>query len=354
MLNIVKKEEPGKGRELLTRLAAVLAALAATAVIMMILGLNPFSVYAKMVEGATGTAYRLQETINKTIPLVVLSLGIAVAFKMRFWNIGTEGQFYMGAFGATWVAFSFPGLPAAVLIPAMLVAGFLGGGLWAMIPALLKAKWQTSETLVTLMMNYIATTWITYLQYGPWKDPKGAGFPRMPYFSDNAVLPKVFGIHIGWIIALVLVGVVYVLFRKSKLGYQIAVVGESETTARYAGISPVKVMLIAILISGGLCGVAGTLQASGIERSLTNQLSGGLGFTAIITTWLSKLSAPAILVVSFLFAILLQGGNYIQTALQVPSSLAGLIQGTILFFVLGSEFFLSYKVVRKRKAQQEV
>ena len=354
MLNIVKKEEPSKKRELATRLLAVVAALGATAIIMVFLGLNPFEVYAKMIEGATGTAYRFQETINKTIPLVILSLGIAVAFKMKFWNIGAEGQFYMGAFGAAWVAFSFPEAPALLLIPMMLLAGFLCGGLWAMIPALLKAKWHTSETLVTLMMNYIATTWITYLQYGPWKDPKGGGFPRMPYFSDNAVLPEVFGIHIGWIIALLLVGVVYVLFKQSKLGYEIAVVGESDTTARYAGMSPTKVMLIAILISGGLCGIAGTVQASGIEHSLTNQLSGGLGFTAIITTWLSKLSAPAIVIVSLLFAILLQGGAYIQPALQVSSSLADLIQGTILFFVLGSEFFLNYRFVRKHKAQQEV
>ena len=353
MLNIVKKEEPSRGRELLTRLIAVVAALAATGLIMMFLGLNPFTVYVKMVEGATGTSYRLQETINKTIPLLVLSLGTAVAFKMKFWNIGAEGQFYMGAFGAAGVAFACPDVPGILLIPMMMAAGFVCGGLWAMIPAVLKAKWQTSETLVTLMMNYIATTWITYLQYGPWKDPKGAGFPRMPYFSDNGVLPKVFGIHIGWIIALGLVLIVHLLFKQSKLGYKIAVVGESETTARYAGINPTKVMLIAILISGGICGMAGMMQASGIERSLTNQLSGGLGFTAVITTWLSKLSAPAIAVVSFLFAILLQGGNYIQTALQVPSSLASLIQGTILFFVLGSEFFLSYKVVRKHKAQQE-
>ena len=184
MLNIVKKEEPSKKRELATRLLAVVAALGATAIIMAFLGLNPFEVYAKMIEGATGTAYRFQETINKTIPLVILSLGIAVAFKMKFWNIGAEGQFYMGAFGAAWVAFSFPEAPALLLIPMMLLAGFLCGGLWAMIPALLKAKWHTSETLVTLMMNYIATTWITYLQYGPWKE-RGAGSPACRIFRTT-------------------------------------------------------------------------------------------------------------------------------------------------------------------------
>ncbi len=345
MFKIVKKTELPALQSALLRFGAAVCALIAASLIMLILGYNPFLVYAKIAEGSAGTLYRITETINKTIPLVVMSLGIAVAFKMKFWNIGAEGQFYMGAFAAAYVAFTLPGLPAYILIPLMMLASILFGGLWALIAALLKTKFGTSETLVTLMLNYIAIKWITYLQYGPWRDPKASGFPRMSRFVDAAVLPELFGVHIGWIVTLVLAVLIYVLMKDTKLGYEISVIGESEATARYAGISVVKTVLISMLISGGLCGLAGMMQASAIEGSLSDQMSGGLGFTAIITTWLARLSPPMVLVVSFLFAMLLQGGSYIQSALQIPSAVVEILQGSILFFVLGSEFFIQYRVV---------
>ncbi len=350
MFHITKKEVLAPGRDTLMRIVAALCALASAAVVLALLGYNPFAVYAKIVEGSLGSAYRLKETIHKVIPLVVLSLGIAVAFKMKFWNIGAEGQFYMGAFGASLVAFGLKELPSYLMLPLMFGCGALCGGLWASIPALLKSRLGTNETLVTLMLNYIAIKWISYLQYGPWKDPRAGGFPRIPAYPDAAVLPSVLGVHMGWIIALVLAALVYLLLGRTKLGYEIAVLGESETTARYAGISVTRVTLMAILISGGLCGIAGMMQASAIEQSLSDQLSGGLGFTAVITTWLARLSAPGIVVVSFLFAMLLQGGSYLQSAMQIPSSVSGILQGIILFFVLGSEFFIQYSIVFKKKA----
>jgi simple sugar transport system permease protein len=183
------------------------------------------------------------------------------------------------------------------------------------------------------------------LRYGPWKDPHASGFPRISPFADTAVLPQLFGVHIGWIVTLVLVVLVYILMKDSKLGYEIAVIGESEATARYAGINVAKTVIVTMLISGGLCGLAGMMQASGIEKSLSEQLSGGLGFTAIITTWLSRLNPPMTLVVSLLFAVLLQGGSYIQSSLQIPAAVSDILQGSILFFVLGSEFFTQYRVV---------
>lgn len=217
---------------------------------------------------------------------------------------------------------------------------------------MLKSKFSTSETLVTLMLNYIAIKWITYLQYGPWKDPQAIGFPKIPKFPAAAVLPELFGVHIGWVFALVLTVLVWVLLSRSKLGYEIAVLGESETTARYAGMNVTRITIVAILLSGGLCGLAGMMQASAIEKSLSDQLSGGLGFTAVITTWLAKLSPPAIILVSFLFAMLLQGGVYLQSALQISSTVADILQGVILFFVLGSEFFLRYKIVRRKGGEE--
>jgi len=354
MLKIVKKNELTRSKEITLRVGAVLAALLASAIIIAFMGYNPITIFWNIIKGSTGTLYRFKETINKSIPLVVLSLGIAISFKMKFWNIGAEGQFYMGAFAASFVAFNYSTLPAIILIPLMMLAGFVGGGICALIPAFLKIKFEASETLVTLMLNYIVARWIQYLQYGPWKDPKAGGFPKMPRFVDEAILPKVFGVHIGWIIALVLAVLVYILFRKTKLGYEIAVVGENDTTARYAGMNVSKILIVSVLLSGGLCGLTGMMQASAIENSLSEQLSGGLGFTAIITTWLARLSPPVIVVVSFFFAILLQGGSYLQSSMQIPASVADILQGVILFFVLGSEFFTRYRLVTAKKLAAEV
>lgn len=350
MLQIIKKPELTPRKEKLLKIYAVVAALLMAAIILAVMGYNPITVYAKIIEGSTGTTYRFQETINKTIPLLVMSLGIAMAFKMKFWNIGADGQFYMGAFGATFVALKFAeNLPSIVVIPLMIIAAVITGGIWAFIPAFLKTKFGTSETLVTLMMNYVAIKWVSYLQYGPWKDPKAMGFAKIAIFPDSAILPKVFGVHMGWIIALVLVAAIYMILKYSKLGYEISVLGENENTAKYAGMNVKKILILSIMVSGGLCGMAGMMQASAIEMSLTDTLSGGLGYTAIITAWLSKLHPIAMVGVSFAFAVLLQGGSYLQSAMQIPASLSEIIQGIILFFVLGSEFFTQYSIVKKAK-----
>jgi simple sugar transport system permease protein len=312
---------------------------------MAILGYNPLEVFGKMITGSLGTAYRFRESVNKAIPLTILSLGTAAAFRMKFWNIGQEGQFYLGAYGASLIAFSFPNLSAGALLPLMFIAGLVFGGLWSLIPALLKIRFSTSETLVTLMLNYVAVKWISFLQYGPWKDPAGSGFPKIAAFSKNAVLPGLFGIHIGWLIALLLALFMYILLRRTKLGYEIDVIGESGATARYAGMHVFKITIITIMLSGGLCGVAGMIQASAVERSLSEQLSGGLGFTSVITTYLARLNPLAIIFVSFAFSVLIQGGNFLQSSLQIPASISQVLQGIIIFFVLGSEFFIRYRFV---------
>ncbi|MDO4542904.1 MAG: ABC transporter permease, partial [Bacillota bacterium] len=171
---------------------------------------------------------------------------------------------------------------------------------------------------------------------------------------DSAVLPKVFGIHIGWIIAIILAVLVYIFLKKTKLGYEITVVGENVSTAKYAGMNVVKILLIAVSISGAICGLAGMMQASAIERTLSYQMSGGIGFTAIITCWLAKLNPIAVIFVSFFFAVLIQGGNYIQVAMSIPAAIAEVLQGIILFFVLGSEFFTRYKIVRVKNTHKNL
>jgi ABC-type uncharacterized transport system permease subunit len=349
MFRIAKRTGLTRKQTVVYRIIAVFSALLASGVFILILGHNPAAVYASMLEGAFGTLYRFKETIIKTIPLVITSLGICVAFKMKFWNIGAEGQIFMGAFAAAYFALNYPGVPMPLMLLIMAVAGFLGGGLWALIPAFFKAQFGTNETLFTLMMNYIALKWITYLQYGPWKDPAVSGFPLIAKFNANAILPKLFGIHVGWLVMLLLVVVIYIFMHYTKKGYEVAVVGESENTARYAGMNIKSIIITSVLISGGICGLAGMIQASGVNQTLGIEVTSGIGYTAIITTWLGQLSAPVILVVSFLFAMLLQGGSYIQTAFQIPQAVAQLIQGTILFFVLGSEFFIQYRLVFKHR-----
>ena len=335
--------------EILLRLGGIVLAFLATALAVFILGYDPLLVYRQIFTGALGSAFRIGATLNKAIPLVILSLGVSVAFKMKFWNIGGEGQMLMGGFGASCVALQFGHLPSYVLLPLMFAAGAAGGAMWAAVPALLKIRFGASETLLTLMLNYIALKWIVYLQYGPWRQP--GGFPKIPNFSANAVLPHVFGIHAGWIIALVLAGLVFVFQSRSKLGYKIAVIGENAATASYAGINVAKVTVGAMLISGAICGAAGMIQCSAVEKTLNEAFTGGLGFTAVITAWLARLSPGGILVSSFAFALFIQGSSFLETSLRISSNVSGVLQGVLIFFVLGFEFFLRYKPgFRSRKS----
>lgn len=346
MVKIIKKVECSRKQKILVRVVAVLLALLTSSIFIVMIGHSPLMVYKSMIEGSLGSMYRFKETLTQTIPLVITSLGIAVAFKMKFWNIGAEGQIMIGAMCASFFALKLPDLNRPLLLIIMFLAAIIGGGLWALIPAYFKVKNNVNETVFTLMMNYIAIGWVTYLQYGPWKDKKAFGFPKIPNFSDNALLPRVFGLHIGWIIAIILIVLVYVFINYTKIGYEITVIGESPNTARYAGINVTFVTLLTLFISGAIVGMTGMIQASAVSKTLSVELSGGVGFTAIITTWLSGLNPIIILFVSFLFAAMVEGGSFIQTAFQISQSAADILQAMILFFVLGSEFFINYEVKR--------
>ncbi|RBP57647.1 nucleoside ABC transporter membrane protein [Alkalibaculum bacchi] len=351
-MRIAKRDELTGNKATYVRIIAILAALVFSGIFLLITGQNPLDVYISMIDGALGSGYRLTETINIAIPLLVASLGMMMAYKMKFWNIGAEGQIFMGAFGATFFALNFNTLPRPLLLILMAIGAMTMGGIWLLIPAYFKGRFGTNETLFTLMMNYVAMKWITYLQYSLWKDPNSMGFPRIANFEENALLPKLFGVHIGWLIALVLVVFVYIYMTRTKTGYELAVIGESENTARYAGISIKSTMFKTMLIGGGIVGLTGMIQVSGISGTLSVELTGGMGYTAVITTWLSGLNAPAAVVVCFLFAMLEQGGSYIQTAFQISASVAQILQSIILFFVLGSEFFIKYKFVRDKKIKE--
>lgn len=348
-IKIIKRDDLPKRKEALIRIFAVLLSIVFAGLVISIFGFNPIEIFSVMLNGALGTELRVQQTIIKAVPLIITSLGILVAFKMKFWNIGGEGQIVMGAFAASFIALNCGDLPKPIMLLLMALAAMIVGGMWALIPAYFKATMGTNETIFTLMMNYIAIKFVTYLQYGPWMDPNANGFPKIAPFGENAIFPSIGGLHVGWMVAIVLAFVVYFFINHTKKGYEITVVGASIETARYAGMNIKSIIITAMLISGGLCGLTGMIQVSAIEKTLVAGISMNYGFTAIITAWLARLNAIAVIFVCLAFAILLQGGAFIQIAMQVPEAIAAIVQGIILFFVLGSEFFLQYKLVLAKK-----
>ncbi len=350
MLRIERKTNGNFRRQ---RIVSVLAALAVAGIVILISGYNPLVVYREMLIGSFGSSYYIHQTIQKIIPLLIMGLGVSVCFKMNFINIGSEGQFYMGAVAATYIALNVTGLPAWLTMLLMFAAAFAAGGLWCLVAGVMKSKWGVSETLVTLMLNYVAIKLVSYLQYILWKDPKSFGFPKIANYPKELQLPNVFGVHAGWIIALLLIAFVWFFLHRMKMGYEISVMGANERTARYAGMNTTKILLISSLIGGGICGIAGLIQASGVERTLNDQMANGMGYTAIAIAYMANMEPIAILVVSFLFSILLQGSAYMQISMQIPSAAGDVIQGIILLFILGSEFFSRYQVIWSRTRKEK-
>lgn len=343
LVRIEKRPELYGSKILLISLLALALALIVGGIFLLCLGFNPLTAYATIVSGAFSNKIYTIATIELIIPLLICSLGITFAFKMKFWNIGAEGQFIMGAIFATYPALALSGLNHWLLLLIMLVCGFVGGALLALLPAYFKSKYNTNETLFTLMLNYIALYLIVYLKQGPWKDPMSGGFPRIASLSSNARLDLVFGVHIGWIIAIILVIFVFIYLRYTKQGYEISVVGESENTAKYAGMNVRRIVLRTMILSGGICGIGGMLQVSGVSFSLDEGIAAGVGFTAIIVAWLARLNPFAILLVSVLFSILEKGCSVMESSYGLPTSVPDILQGIILFSVLGFDFFTRYK-----------
>jgi simple sugar transport system permease protein len=265
---------------------------------------------------------------------------------MNIWNIGAEGQLYLGAIGATWVALTFPGLPAWAMIPAMMAGGMLGGLLWALGPALLKAKIQVNEIITTLMLNYVAVHLVEFMVFGPWKDPTSFGFPMTPVFSDAATLPALgtTRVHLGLVMGLALVVVVFFLFKKSRLGFTMRAIGANRSASRLSGMPVSKTIVISLCLSGAVAGLAGMTEVAGIQHRLQPGISPGYGYTAIIVAWLARLNPWAMVVVSFLFGALLVGGELLQITMKVSAHLAMLIQGLVLFFVLAGDFVGRFRV----------
>ncbi len=353
LVRVVKKTEISFTKTVLLSLLAMVLALVAGGIFLLAIGHNPLKVYGIIVQGAWRSPIAIKGTIKIAIPLLIASLGITPAFQMKFWNIGAEGQIIMGGIFATYFALFFNHLPHGLLIFLMFIAGMVGGGLWGLIPAYFKTKFGTNETLFTLMLNYIALYMIKYFTEGPWKDPASSGFPKIASFARNARLDQIFGVHAGWLIGLVLVVIVFIYLKYTKHGYEINVVGESTNTARYAGMNVKKIVMRTMFLSGAICGIAGMTQVSGAAFTLGDGVAGGVGFTAIIVAWLSKLNPVIILIVTVLFSMLEKGCSVMQSSFGLSNAVSSILQGIILFFILAFDFFTRYRFVFRKNTNEK-
>ncbi len=338
------------------RAAAIVLAMIVCAVVTTALtGENPLAVYATIWDGAFGTPRRIWILLQNIAILLCVSLAVTPAFKMRFWNVGGEGQILVGGL-ATAACMILLGdkIPNPLLIALMLVTSMLAGALWGAIPAICKAKWGTNETLFTLMMNYVATQLVAFFVI-VWEVPKGAGKIGIINQSTEAGwLPQIGGQKylLNVIIVALLTLLMYIYLTRSKQGYEITVVGQSERTARYVGIKVGKVIVRTMAISGALCGLAGLLLVGGTDHTITTTISDGRGFTAVMVSWLANFNPLSMIFTSFLLVFLGRGASEISTDFGLNHAFGDILTGIILFFIIGSEFFIRYQI-RLRKFGKE-
>ena len=348
VMHISKRDSlPWYGAWAIRGAAIVLALIVCAVVTTALTGEDPVGVYKTMFAGAFGTPRKLWILGQNLAILLCVSLAVTPAFKMRFWNVGGEGQILIGGL-ATAACMILLGdqLPNWLLIAVMVVAACVAGGIWGAVPAICKAMWNTNETLFTLMMNYVATQLVAYFVI-LWEVPKGAGKIGIINQSTEAGwLPQIgtYKYLLNILVVAVLTVIMYFYLTRSKQGYEIAVVGESERTARYVGIKVGKVIVRTMFLSGAICGLAGLLLVGGTDHTITTTIAGGRGFTAVMVAWLAKFNPFGMVFTSLLLVFLDRGASEISTIYSLNHSFGDILTGIILFFIIGSEFFISYKL----------
>ena len=357
-IHITKRKEMPLAQSTAIRLGAIAIALVVCGVITAIMtGLNPIDVYATMLQGAFGTPRKIWTLLQELAILLCVSVALTPAFRMKFWNLGGEGQILIGCFASAACMITLGDkVPNAVLILIMVVTSISAGAIWAVIPAFFKARWNTNETLFTLMMNYVATQIVAYFVI-VWEVPKGSGnIGIINQASEAGWFPVIGGQK--YLLNVILVALVtvamYVYLNYSKHGYEISVVGESTNTARYVGIKVEKVILRTLLLSGAICGFAGLLLVAGTNHTLTTTLAGGRGFTAVMVAWLAKFNPLVMVASSLLLVFMGSGAGEISTAFGLNHAFGDILTGIILFFIIGCEFFITYKVNFSKKEDANV
>ena len=336
--------------------ALALALIVCAAVTVLVTGENPLNIYGTIINGTFGSPRKIWVTFQNVAILLCISLAVTPAFRMRFWNIGGEGQTLAGCLAtAACMILLRDKLPNWGIICCMVVSAILAGAIWGGIPAFFKAKWGTNETLFTLMMNYIATQLVAFFCV-VWESPKGSGqIGIINQKTEMGWLPVIGGQRylLNILVVAVVCVLMYIYLNYTKQGYEISVVGESERTARYVGINVERVIIRNMLISGGLCGLTGLLLVGATDHTLTVTLAGGNGFTAVMVSWLAKFNPIWMILTSFLLSFLGRGAGEISKTFGLNQSFSDILTGIILFFIIGSEFFINYKINFRHGSKRE-
>ena len=357
LIHLTKRGAIKTQKAIMIRIIAVVIALIVCAIITGITtGINPIEVYSSIISGAFGSARKTWITFQDVSILLIIALALTIAFRMRFWNIGGEGQVLMGGLGAAACMICFEGkLPNALVMILMLISSLVLGALWGFIPALCKAIWNTNETLSTLMMNYIATQLVLFYTIR-WEVPKGSG--KIGIINQNSHtgwLPQLFGSKylLPIVVAVIVTVFTYIYIKYTKHGYEIRVVGESPKTSVYVGINVKKVFMRTMILSGALCGLVGLILVGGINHTLTATISDGRGFTAVLVSWMAQFNPFAMIATSFIIVFMDRGAGEIATAFDLNQSFGDILTGIILFFIIGCEFFINYEVHFRKKDHKE-
>ena len=357
LLRIAKRDGIARPKAWAIRIIAVLLSLVVSGIfIFAVTKLNPFQVYEGIFDGAFGTPRRSWVTVRDAMMLLCIGVGLAPAFKMRFWNIGAEGQTLIGCLATTTCMILLGGkVSNFLLIVISLAAALLAGAVWGFLPAFFKARWNTNETLFTLMMNYIAMQLASYFII-IWEVPKGAGkIGIINQASEAGWLPRIGGQAqlLPILVVALLTGMMYIYLTYSKHGYEIAVVGESQRTASYAGIKVDRVIIRTMVLSGAICGLMGYILTAGISHTLTTTIVDSRGFTAVMVSWMSKFNPFIMIAASLLLVTMDRGAGEISTAFSLNQSFADILTGIILFFIIATEFFITYKVTLRKSSKKE-
>jgi simple sugar transport system permease protein len=355
-LQIEPRMKMSRGLSIWTSIVAVAVALLLGGVLIVAVGGDPLATYGHIVNVGFGSLGGITDTLTKATPLILVGLACSLAFRMKLWNIGAEGQFFIGAWAASAVVL-IPLLPPEtspfIFIPVMMIAGMLGGAAWGFIPGFLKARFKVNEVITTLMLNYIAVAWNNFFIFAVWSE---GGFQMSPMFPRTAWLPRLsdlasqikdfrgLTLHGGFIIAVIAAVIVWYIMKRSKWGYEIRLIGDNPKAAEYAGIPIKRNIILVMMASGALAGLAGMSEISGVVHRLQGAISPGYGFTGIIIAWLAKLNPFAVIFVSIFFGALLQAGREIQ-----PSGIPKMIQGIVLVCLIASDFFVRYRVSIARR-----
>ncbi len=335
----------------LTPIMALGLNLVAGTILFYLLGYPPLqSLYAFFISPVSDL-YGICELTVKAAPLAIIAIGLAMGFRANVWNIGAEGQLTIGALTGSVLVIYFPTSDNMLMLPTMLVLGVIGGMAWASIPAFLKTRFNTNEILTSLLLVYVATLLLSTLVHGPWRDPAGYGFPESVLFPDVATLPVLVPgtrLHVGTIFALLIIAAAWVLISRTLIGFQIRVSGIAPPAARYTGISSNRMIWMVLLTAGGLAGLAGIVEVSGLIGQVQPIISPGYGFTAIIVAFLGRLHPIGILFASLVLALSYLGGESVQIKLGLPLGIAGVFQGMLLFFLLSCDLLINYRIEFKR------